>query len=653
MTTISSPEQSPRQTGRGHRRGRRHKKSPVASSLCQNPWWTLSRRRRVTCLLVWLLSLLGLVVHMGIVLRWSVRFQSLQQLLPQPPLVLPPQPSSSIQLLHVLHTRLWHHETAAHELEALAKAQFHVFRTWTLASVLHQSNSNVWWIIWIDPATPRDWTQRLVTLLQDHQQQPDTQPQPEIVVVASRVADIPPLRSSFYQPPTDGRTIHCLQASFPNTHDDPINHHNKHTTHPQLDPWYSRGLPASSIVHGSRVILTDLWHQATRDNGTTSIVLETVLEADQAISYNWVDTIQREAWQSLGQRPSTSTSTSSSSRKSHDATVSHRQLRDYRCWCAPQVLVWQHDGSHRSQTMLRDDDDDESHRRHYYQQPNYRKKKNLKDHPQEEENGHSSETVDPSSAAGRFQVWNYAKKRPPTHAHPDRDLEDEDRPHSVDSRIVPSTASYLTTCPSGAFTIGYGVGTWPHHLPTTTSTSSSSTDRVRGDETAKPLSLSWSFSSETPPPTIHGSHGSTKPTLLSRSQVVRQLPPCEFVQFQCWSRLLAPSGAAAPIAVVRAVSLASLSVRSSAMVGKRRGNRHSNKDKNHKTDSSTNQDPPLGWSWLFDTFGVKQSQVQALDRALSATLCWIGCNNQVSRPTTNKPCCESSTSCRPKKTRQT
>ena len=230
-----------------------------------------------------------------------------------------------------------------------------------------------------------------------------------------------------------------------------------------------------------------------------------------------------------------------------------------------------------------------------------------------------------SSTASRFHVWNYDKKRPPTHAHPERDLEeDDDKPHSVDSRIVSSTASYLTSCLTAAFTIGYGVGTWPHHLPTSSSrrTSRSSTDRGRGDETdAETGSLSWSFSSENPP-ISHSSHVSTKTTLLSRSQVVRQLPPCEFVQFQCWSCLQAPTGAATQVAVVRAVTLALSSwVRSiTAMGGKRRGNRHSNKYYNHKTDTRTNHDPPLGWSWLFQTFGVEQLHVQALDRALSSNL---------------------------------
>ena len=613
MTILSSPRRTTR-----HCRGRRHIISPAASSLSQNPGWLtlLQRRRRVTCLLVWLLSLLGLVLHMGVVLRWSVRFQSLQQLLPAPVLVSSSQsvvsPATlSTQLVHVLHTRLWHHETATQELEHLARAQFHVFQTWTLPSVLQQSNANVTWIIWIDPATPRDWTQRLVTLLQDHHQhhkqqtQPQPQKYPQIVVVASRVADIPPLRSSFYQPRNDGitsTTTMSLEASL--QHDSPqppSTQKMNQPPSPQSDLWYSRGLPASSIVHGSRASITDLWQHATRDNGTVSIVLETVLEADQAISYNWVDTIQKDAWQSLGQR--TSSSTSSRKSKSHPdhAASSHRRLRDYRYWCAPQVLVWQHDGSHPNN--------------HHYQQQQHTGKKNKKNKMDSPENLH------PSSATGRFHVWNYAKKRPPTHAHPERDLEDDDdKPHSVDSRIVPSTASYLTTCPTGAFTIGYGVGTWPHHLPTSSSTRSSNIDRVRGDETdAEPLSLSWSFSSENPP--TSSSHGkSTKTTLLSRSQVVRQLPPCEFVQFQCWSRM--QSGTAAQVAVVRAMTLASSSVRSmSAMGGKRRGNRHSNKDKNNNKDNTrTNQDPPWGWSWLLDTFGVEQSHVQALDRALSRNL---------------------------------
>jgi len=164
-------------------------------------------------------------------------------------------------IVHVIHTRFMQFQAP---LSDLARARLQLFRTFTLPSVRQQSNQQFLWIIWMEPQLDVQVRQEFIDLVRDL---------PNCIVIGSRSKQ-PLMRAEFY----------------------------------------AQAVMESAVFSGSYDLLLD-YHEAAQSR----IVLHTQLDADDALFYDFVRSLQRDAVQSL----------------------KHSTLKyDYRIWCVRKRLEW-------------------------------------------------------------------------------------------------------------------------------------------------------------------------------------------------------------------------------------------------------------------------------------------------------------------------
>ena len=323
-------------------------------------------------------------------------------------LIIQPKPTSRglyqntkhNNIVHVIHTRFLQHQR---DLKHLAKARLQLFQTFTLPSIIQQTNHDFLWIIWFDSYLNdeirneflhvlqqaqnklqqqqqqyNNSTTTTSTTTQSQQQQQPFAPQLNVLVLGSR-AKLPSLRSDFY-----------------NSHE----------------------LTASSIYHGQRSMILDY-----KEAAETRIVLETILDADDAIFYDFVETIQTEASLTLAQ-----------------STIQS----DYRYWCAPKILVWSYYGPKLGKNN--------NHHHHHHHMIGTTGGTGgttggtgdimmTTTTPGSNNNNNNTSTTTTTTSwhnQGQWITWNYGGT---------------------------TSSSYQKTCPTGGFTTGYGIGTTPNDLP--------------------------------------------------------------------------------------------------------------------------------------------------------------------------------------------
>ena len=324
-------------------------------------------------------------------------------------LIIQPKPTSRglyqntkhNNIVHVIHTRFLQHQR---DLKHLAKARLQLFQTFTLPSIIQQTNHDFLWIIWFDSYLNdeirneflhvlqqaqnklqqqyNNSTTTTTTTTQSQQQQQPFVPQLNVLVLGSR-AKLPSLRSDFY-----------------NSHE----------------------LTASSIYHGQRSMILDY-----KEAAETRIVLETILDADDAIFYDFVETIQTEASLTLAQ-----------------STIQS----DYRYWCAPKILVWSYYGPKLGKNN--------NHHHHHHHMIGTTGGTGgttggtgdimmTTTTPGSNNNNNNTSTTTTTTTTttswhnqGQWITWNYGGT---------------------------TSSSYQKTCPTGGFTTGYGIGTTPNDLP--------------------------------------------------------------------------------------------------------------------------------------------------------------------------------------------
>lgn len=148
-------------------------------------------------------------------------------------------------VVHVVSTRFHQHQ--AH-LWHLAEARLELFRAFTLPSMKQQSQKEFLWMIWTDPELNESIRNTLVDLVQDL---------PNVLVVANEAVKDTTLRDLY------GHTMTSL---------------------------------ASSIIHGDATLLANY-----RAASQSHVLLETQLDADDALSGTFVDLVQTQAAEKLGQ----------------------------------------------------------------------------------------------------------------------------------------------------------------------------------------------------------------------------------------------------------------------------------------------------------------------------------------------------------------
>jgi len=182
----------------------------------------------------------------------------------------PPMPQTTLlglyknprEIVHVIHTRFMQHQP---HLDSLGMARVELFKTFTLPSILKQSASSedFLWIVWMEPELDAKVKQAFLQLVK---------PIPNCIVLGSN-AKMPFIRADFYDE-----------------------------------------LLESRIYSGNADLLQD-YHEAS----LSRIVLHTELDADDAIFYDFVRSIQRDAAK----------------------TLKHSNYKyDFRLWCAKKRLEW-------------------------------------------------------------------------------------------------------------------------------------------------------------------------------------------------------------------------------------------------------------------------------------------------------------------------
>lgn len=157
-----------------------------------------------------------------------------------------PQPTTlglyknKYELVHVINTRFMQFQP---DLTSLGKARLELFRTFTLPSILQQTEQEFLWIVWMDPLLDTSLRQDFLNLVHNVT---------NLVVIGSR-AKTPFIRSDFFAE-----------------------------------------LFESSVYAGSFPLLLD-YHQAA----LTRTVLHTELDSDDALFYDFVRGLQRRAQETL------------------------------------------------------------------------------------------------------------------------------------------------------------------------------------------------------------------------------------------------------------------------------------------------------------------------------------------------------------------
>eukprot|EP00522_Entomoneis_paludosa_P000080 CAMPEP_0172465852 /NCGR_PEP_ID=MMETSP1065-20121228/54641_1 /TAXON_ID=265537 /ORGANISM="Amphiprora paludosa, Strain CCMP125" /LENGTH=494 /DNA_ID=CAMNT_0013222501 /DNA_START=87 /DNA_END=1571 /DNA_ORIENTATION=+ len=164
------------------------------------------------------------------------------------------------EVVHVIHTR---YMLFQQHLTSLGRARMELFKTFTLPSILKQSEREFLWIIWMEPQLEAELRKDFIALVKDI---------PNCVVIGSR-EKMPFIRSEYYEEVME-----------------------------------------SSIYSGSYDLLMD-YHEAS----LSRIVLQTTLDADDAVFYDFTRSVQRDAVK----------------------TLKHSTLKyDFRIWCARKRLEW-------------------------------------------------------------------------------------------------------------------------------------------------------------------------------------------------------------------------------------------------------------------------------------------------------------------------
>ncbi|KAL7576867.1 hypothetical protein ACA910_013878 [Epithemia clementina (nom. ined.)] len=297
-------------------------------------------------------------------------------------------------VVHVLHTRFMQHQK---DLKHLARARLQLFQTVTLPSVLQQTNPHFLWVIWLDPYLHEQVRLELLQILQDAVDQARVtnprKPLPHIVILAS-LAKLPALR--------------------------------------QADFWSEQQgtLTASSMYYGNRQMLWD-YHQAS----LSRVVLETVLDADDALFYDFVETVQAEASKTL--------------------TYSSFSSGDYRFWCAPKILMWNYFDNHNKKalsssnkkaTAAHDNKDDP--------------------HVKTQQAKQNQDHLDPRHVRGRLSIAKYTTST--GGAVGIAPVKNTNKNGATTTATKPPANPHKNTCPTGGFTTGYGYHTMPGDLPAVT-----------------------------------------------------------------------------------------------------------------------------------------------------------------------------------------
>ena len=72
---------------------------------------------------------------------------------------------SQPEIIHIVYTRFMQHQPT---LKTLAQARLHLFQTFCLPSIIHQTNQNFIWIIKIDPLLDESIKRMLLSMIQEH-----------------------------------------------------------------------------------------------------------------------------------------------------------------------------------------------------------------------------------------------------------------------------------------------------------------------------------------------------------------------------------------------------------------------------------------------------------------------------------------------------
>jgi len=173
-------------------------------------------------------------------------------------------------VVHVVHTRFMQHQA---KLLNLGKARIDLFQTFTVPSMRHQTTQDYLWIIWTDPNLDKHLLYGLMEELKDF---------PNAVVVGNLEIVTQDFRQSM-----NGLMLEDNEKL--------------------IDP--------KTVLWGSRLLLIDYYKKSK-----SRVLLETRLDADDALSHDFLETVQREAATSISQTDTT----------------------DYRVWCANRFMDWRY-----------------------------------------------------------------------------------------------------------------------------------------------------------------------------------------------------------------------------------------------------------------------------------------------------------------------
>lgn len=170
----------------------------------------------------------------------------------------------------------------------------------------HQTNQEFLWMIWTDPSLNKQLLQELVDSVRDF---------PNVVIVGNTNLVNEDFRQSvngLLGTPLGGKKKKLKKTKTTNS----------------KNKWDD-----SIILHGSRELLLD-YYVASQER----ILLETRLDADDALTGHFLETVQTQAVQALGssRRHKDNNDTNNSD---HD---SDSQNNDYRVWCANQFVDWRY-----------------------------------------------------------------------------------------------------------------------------------------------------------------------------------------------------------------------------------------------------------------------------------------------------------------------
>jgi len=192
--------------------------------------------------------------------------------------------SQNDNIVHVVHTRFMQHQA---QLVNLGKARIDLFQTFTVPSMRHQTTQDFLWIVWTDPKLEPQLLYGLMEELKDF---------PNAVIVGN--SDIV---SQDFRQSMNGLLL-----------DDQGDGKPAKTKKNQKE---KKQIDQKTVLWGSRSLLMDYFEASQ-----TRILLETRLDADDALSHNFLETVQSEATNS----------------------ISKTDLTDYRVWCANRFIDWRY-----------------------------------------------------------------------------------------------------------------------------------------------------------------------------------------------------------------------------------------------------------------------------------------------------------------------